>query len=1566
MRKLLLLITTFCLVTLVNAQTTSSSSMTAGEWSVRVPFDIDDEGKEYQFMFGMGGWSWDFFAYQQRNHAGKENMQIARIGCTLSFAEAYTSLPDAVKNTLNTELSNTSQTGIRKVFFLPGVGNLGTEQGDASGTPTWSTAQRNNYVNNIVLAAEYIISRGYEIFGVAPFNEPDFEIKYTGNANNYNAVSAIMQTKPLLAGKIVGPSTLNSSEAPSWYTTVKSNINYANTHQLAGDQWSDYIGFWDQAYNDGKKPVADEMHNVMEAMVCINHGGVAGTWWGWDGITRGEYIRMINGGVQLNYKERPDEWMVASVNKYKEEGGRVEAFIGTSERQAVKSSFTFVSKDRLAYYDGKGPYYDYTQNVPGGAKGSYQNGQTNAERLIIINTGEDVPVEQVNGKYKIVSKVSGKLLSIENGTVARGNVCQYSDGRVANQLWDVYPVDSLTVPDFSYVVIRNSNTSSIPLYLDAQAWAMDNGSNVSVWSDGDAITTPHNAWQRWHLRYAGNGYYHVINHNTGLYLAVADGSGNDGANVYEWENDGSDKLLWKFVPADNDVDDTAPATPTGLAATGQSGSVKLTWDANVDSDIYGYMVYRYNDAAGIWECIGRKVKGTSFLDNTCRKGQPLRYKIKALDESYNLSAASVEVSVTTTSENSVVGIWSGRSLKDSSPNKMDAVAYGATFVTDSERASFSFDGTDDFVKFPYHAGDMQSMTFAAWVKPGSTLAWQRIFDFGNGEDEYLFLAARNGDGKLRFEIKKDGVVQGLDATTSLSSGTWTHVAVTIAKNDVRIYINGVQNSASTSISIQPSDVVPAVSYLGRSQFDADPAFKGLMSDVRIYNYPLTAEEIKALSEITTNTGNYDITAERIPNIADNVSNWDVTGSWTTRTSSADGSGLTVPYLRIGTSGTSQISKTLKYLPAGAYVISASCMSYYKSWFSESNATGITLFGNGTTTTVNTKSNKAAKTLSVIANVSADNTLKFGINADNTNATIIAMDNVVIKFNGSAEEYAYGIEDIADAYAAEAEGVVNKIMSADAKSALENALRNLRNATNVYCGKILNGGAGQNVADEWVEALEAMNNVVEKAKLSVSFYKYLAAQIDYAYEKESQYRQPNSIDSYGLADIVEKYEMRSYTDSEIQNAIEEIKDLTYSYLLEAATPERPVDITEFVVKSASFPGTIEGWTATTPTAVNANGLEYFNTNFNISQVLKDMPAGKYRFDMKAFYRYGSQDNNKSAYDSGTLVRHAKMFISDSEDENVADIMAISDDPSAQHEVGSWSSQLYGGNPVPDNMDAAGAAVDRYGKYAPANGYNSVTIEHATAGDITIGAKKETLVSNDWTFFGDVSLFYYGDEIYLSETADCLTYREGEFYSRVEIDRKIRGNDWSTLVVPFDMEIPKGWSVKELANDTYISESTLRLNFIEADYIEAGVPYLIRHAEGAPVSIPTGEHVVLTTEVKPTVTDALVFNGTFVKDVIPGGSYYISGNLFYRVKDGSSVATKGFRGYFTPRSSNVKAMEFVIDGETTAIVDVSVEETNVVFPADVYSLSGQMVRKDATDFDGLPSGVYIVGKKKIVVR
>jgi rhamnogalacturonan endolyase len=37
-----------------------------------------------------------------------------------------------------------------------------------------------------------------------------------------------------------------------------------------------------------------------------------------------------------------------------------------------------------------------------------------------------------------------------------------------------------------------------------------------------------------------------------------------------------------------------------------------------------------------------------------------------------------------------------------------------------------------------------------------------------------------------------------------------------------------------------------------------------------------------------------------------------------------------------------------------------------------------------------------------------------------------------------------------------------------------------------------------------------------------------------------------------------------------------------------------------------------------------------------------------------------------------------------------------------------------------------------------------------------------------------------------------------------------------------------------------------------------------------------------------------------------------------------------------------------------------------PFGVYSLTGILMRKDATNIEGLPKGVYIVNKKKVIVR
>ena len=1537
-----------CIVTFAQTATTASSSMTASPWAVNVPFDVTQEGEKKEFTFGMGGWSWDFFAFQQRNHCGTENLGVARVGFTGRYDASYSALTDAQKTAMDTELNNIVQTGVKSIFLLCGIGNVGDQQGDAPSKPTWSDAQRNNYVDDIVRAAEYVQNKGYTIFAVAPFNEPDFEKTYTGDATNFNAVAAIMQTKSILAGKVFGPSTLNSTEAKNWYPTVKNNINYANTHQLSGTKFADYTGFWSQAYADGKLPVADEMHNVMEAMVCINYGGVAGTWWGWEGITRGEYIRMIKGGRQLVYKERPNEWMTASVNKYPGANGRVEAFIGTSERQAVASAFTFLSKGRLAYYDGHGPAYDYTEEVPGGAKGSYQNGQTNAERLINIYTGEDVPVEPVNGKYKIVNKASGKVLSIEGGNLARGNVSQWEDGGLPNQAWDVYPIDKTTVADYSYVVIRNANTSSIPLYLDAQAWAMDNGANVSVWSDGDDLNTAANGWQRWHLRYVGDGYYNIINHTTGLFLNLDNGSSANGANVNEFEGNGTDAQLWKFVPADQSVDATAPTIPTGLTATAQSGAVKLTWNANSDSDLYGYMVYRYNDAAGIWECVGRKVRGTTFLDNTCRKGQPLRYRIKALDGSYNLSAASAEVAAQTAADKALVAQWTGLSLKDNSPNKMHAVANGVSNTTDSNRPAFSFDGSDDYVKFPYHTSDMKEMTFAAWVKGNSTTAWQRIFDFGNGEDEYLFLTPTNGSA-MRFEIKKGGVTQGLNATTTLGSGTWKHIAVTIGTDKVTIYVNGAENASTTNITLRPSDIAPAMSYLGRSQFDADPAFKGLMSDVRLYNYALSADEVKSISSETISTSGYDITAERIPNIADNVNNWDThTGKWTTWSSSTeDATNLTSPYVRTSGTGVSNLTKALTYLPEGQYKLTANVYAYYKGSFITISRNVQELYINDKKLTIGSATNRTATLREISGSVAADNKLEFGLKiTSSSSATNTAMDNVKLIYQGTVADYIEGIETITYNMSSEAKSLVGKPMNTEAANGLSAAVSAVDNVLSSYTSKIASGTAAPADVNQWVSAMDGIASAVVAAKSSIAAYQTLGMQLEAAYAAKANNAREfgNETFAEGIAPIEANYHAGTYADSEIAGAVVAVKGITNRYLMAdavaLATTANPIDVTALVVGNASFDGdSYANWTASPAPGMGYNSAEFWNTNYNIYQTLIGMPAGTYRLQTRGFYRYGYQGDNYTAHNNGTLKRNAKLYITHStEGTQMADVMAISDDPSDVHEWGNWyRDQTYNGKWVPDNMQAASEAIDVRGRYVPKNGLNSVDITVTEIGDLTVGVKKETLVDGDWSFFGDFSLYYLGDgehTLELSETATALPAIDAAIlYDEVTIKRTIKAGVWNTFVVPFDMEIPAGWEVKALT-DSELKNDNITLIFTDADTIEAGVPYMVRVEEA--VSQIDVENVQVNTTLHKTSIEGVVdFIGTYENGYVPEGSFFISGNKFY-FSTGTGNTLKGYRAYLTPKNANVRSMSYRWDDEeTTGIEEATDAEPTVVA---VYNANG----------------------------
>src|SRR5262249_45820800 len=123
-------------------------------------------------------------------------------------------------------------------------------------------------------------------------------------------------------------------------------------------------------------------------------------------------------------------------------------------------------------------------------------------------------------------------------------------------------------------------------------------------------------------------------------------------------------------------------------------------------------------------------------------------------------------------------------------------------------------------------------------------AWQRIFDFGVDTTRYVMLTPYSGDGKLRCDIRANGVTQIVAAPAPLSTGAWTHVALTLDGQNGVIYVDGVP-VATTAICLFPLDVLAQTNHLGHSKFAADPDFKGQIANFRVYGRALSAAEIAA-------------------------------------------------------------------------------------------------------------------------------------------------------------------------------------------------------------------------------------------------------------------------------------------------------------------------------------------------------------------------------------------------------------------------------------------------------------------------------------------------------------------------------------------------------------------------------------------------------------------------------------------------------------------------------------------------------------------------------------------------
>lgn len=815
----------------LSAQTNAASDqITAQPAADRiVPFRLSEQGVVRPVEWGLDT-AWEDEGNIRRGQGFMETVDIVRV--------SFRPTDPIVDGDLGADQKEHIQTRLGLLGFVSHKPKLAIN----SDHPKIDDSYKGNaraWAQMIDLHTRYFQDAGYEVISVAPFNEPDYSYTGQGTREDFYKIAVELRANPHFENiRICGGNTLNCDEALPWYNYLKEQLDEGNTHQLAGE-FNGYADFYETVRKDGKMAMNDEMHNVMEAMVGLEYGLQTGIWWGSAEYARGEFCKISRGGERLAYTEHRPNWTAASVYRSKD-GSKVQAFGGVSERQAKTTTYRFVSKEKDVFYDGYGPQREFYLEMPGGK--SYQDDeQRNAERVVNITWGEDIqPV--IDGQYVLINRSTQRAVEITQGNTAKGTNVKTGkfDASKAYQRWYVRPVSSRIGGDFSYFCITSPING---MSFDIWNWSLEDGGNIAIYGASNGSN------QQWALEYAGDGWFYIRSRHSALYLE----EGEEAFNVQQGTKKGSndERLQWRLIPASaSKIEIKSLATPTGLTTEGQSASVLLKW--HKQSDATEYTVLRSETSGGAYEIIARNVKETSFVDHKALAGKSYYYTVKANDNCLNSSPKSQEVTATITDVHALVAHYAfDGDLLDETENLNHGASLKKAMFTDGKiNKAVQLNGSTEFLQLPTDIANHQNLTVSTWVKWDGGADWQRVFDFGSGEDQYMFLTYSSNIQSLRFAMKNGAEEQALETAllSPIRIDNWVHLALTIGDAEVRIYVNGELAVSSGDITIRPMDIRPCLNYIGRSQFVADPMFKGSIDDFRVYNYELSAEDIKKVAQ----------------------------------------------------------------------------------------------------------------------------------------------------------------------------------------------------------------------------------------------------------------------------------------------------------------------------------------------------------------------------------------------------------------------------------------------------------------------------------------------------------------------------------------------------------------------------------------------------------------------------------------------------------------------------------------------------------------------------------------------
>ena len=176
-----------------------------------------------------------------------------------------------------------------------------------------------------------------------------------------------------------------------------------------------------------------------------------------------------------------------------------------------------------------------------------------------------------------------------------------------------------------------------------------------------------------------------------------------------------------------------------------------------------------------------------------------------------------------------------RMLEDSYVNN-NGVLYGMPeFKHDGQHKCVVFNGKDQYAEAPPSVADFGELTIDVLIKR-SGLKGGRLFDFGTGEDECIYLELADKTGELSLIARHKGHTFRVAASQAIPVDTWSRVRVQLDGSNAAIYVDD-KELANGEFAFRPRDVFGGDrdegNFIGCSR-NRDRFFKGLMDHFRIY------------------------------------------------------------------------------------------------------------------------------------------------------------------------------------------------------------------------------------------------------------------------------------------------------------------------------------------------------------------------------------------------------------------------------------------------------------------------------------------------------------------------------------------------------------------------------------------------------------------------------------------------------------------------------------------------------------------------------------------------------------